>query len=61
MSGKKQKKIRQVMRRLVKNDFEDLSVKLSELRLYWRLVYAIRIIFRYNPKIKFETKRTVNK
>lgn len=36
---------------------EDLARVLSKEKLWWRLIYSIRIIFRWHPEVKLETKK----
>ena len=56
MNGKLSKKIRKSINRKIVADMEDLARTLSEANLYWRMIYAFRIIFRYHPQVKFVTK-----
>jgi hypothetical protein len=56
MSRKMDKKIRRAINKKTRLDMEDLAQTLSEARLYWRIVYAIRLIFKWNPKVKTITK-----
>ena len=57
MSGKTDKKIRKSINKKVRTDMEDLAETLSRAPLYWRIIYAIRIIFRWNPKVKFVSRK----
>ena len=59
MSGRIDKKIRKQMNKKIRLGLEDLARSLSEVSLYWRLVFAFRIIFKYHPEpIKFVRKLT---
>ena len=58
MNGRTSKKIRKVVNQKIKADMESMVRVLSKEKLYWRIVMAIRIIFRWHPEeIKFEVKR----
>lgn len=56
MNGRISKKIHRSINKKVRTDMEDLAKTLSEANLYWRIIYAIRIIFKWNPKVKFKAK-----
>lgn len=58
MNGKTAKKIRKVVNGKIRNNMEDLYTTLSKENLYWRFIYAMRILFKLDPKkTKFEVKR----
>lgn len=48
---------RSILKEKVKVDLEDTANKLSEFSGWWRFVYAIRILFKWNPKVKLEVKK----
>lgn len=54
MSNKIEKRIRKVAAKKARRNLEDLAKTLSNEKLYWRIVYGLRIIFKYHPEpIKF--------
>lgn len=53
MNGKLSKKVRKQVNRKIRTDMEDLARTLSAARFWWRVIYAIRIIFNWHPKVKF--------
>lgn len=58
MNNKTAKKIRKVVNGKIKNNMEDLYGTLSSENLYWRFIYAMRILFKIDPKkIMFMVKR----
>ncbi|HEX2866532.1 MAG TPA: hypothetical protein VHO03_05800 [Ignavibacteriales bacterium] len=57
MNDKLAKKIRKQINRKVRTDMEDLARTLSDARLYWRIVYAFRIVFRWHPEVKFQSRK----
>lgn len=59
MNGKLSKKVRKQINRKVRTDMEDLARTLSEARIWWRFVYAIRIVFNWHPKVKFTSRKPV--
>ncbi|MBS3945299.1 MAG: hypothetical protein KGZ42_07370 [Melioribacter sp.] len=57
MNGKQAKYYRKQVKKKINKDLEDMARVISNEKLYWRIVYAFRIIFKYHPEpIKFETK-----
>lgn len=57
MNQKISKKIRKEVNRKVRSDFEELLLTLNNERLLWRIVIAVRIIFKWRLKnITFKTK-----
>jgi len=56
MNGTQAKKLRKYTNRKINRDLEDMARVLSKEKFWWRFIYAIRIIFRWHPIVKFETK-----
>lgn len=57
MNNKQAKKLRKELNGKIIGDYEDLLSTVQTERLIWRIVIAIRIIFKWNPeKIKFRVK-----
>lgn len=54
MNAKMSKKIRKTVNRKVVTDMEELAKTLSKAPLYWRIVYAFRLVFRWHPEVRFE-------
>jgi hypothetical protein len=57
MNNKLSKKIRKSINKKVRSDMEDLARTLSEAQLWWRVIYAVRIILRWHPKVKFVSRK----
>ena len=53
MSGKYSKLIRKTVNKKITADLGQAVRNLSKENLYWRLIYAFRIIFKFHPDIKF--------
>lgn len=51
------KKYRKIAAKKTRKNLEDLAKTLSNEKLYWRIVYALRIILKYHPEpMKFDVK-----
>ncbi len=57
MRGSLVKKYRKMTAKKTRKNLEDLAKTLSNEKLYWRIVYALRIIFKYHPEpMKFDVR-----
>ncbi len=64
MSQKKSKQFRReanrtrnILKQKVKVDLETTANKLSEFSGWWRFVYALRVLFKFHPKVKLDVKK----
>lgn len=56
MRGTVKKKIQRSLNKKVRTDLNVLAEKVSEERFSIRLIFAFRIIFKINPKVKYVVK-----
>lgn len=58
MSQRYFKKIRKEVKKKISADLGQAVRSLGKEKLYWRVVYALRIIFNFHPDPKFLVKKT---
>lgn len=57
MNGRLSKKLHRIAMKKSKANLEDLMKLLNGLGLWWRVIYAIRLVLKWNPKAEFEQKK----